>query len=504
MIRVRFAPSPTGPLHIGGLRTALFNYLFAKKNNGTFILRIEDTDQKRFVKGAEEYIIESLKWCNINIDEGVSADGEYAPYRQSERREIYQKYVKQLIDNDKAYYAFDTPEDLSLMRDKLKKEKSSVQHYNYVTRVEMKNSFTLSKAEVEEKINSGEPYVVRFNIPNSQTIELNDIIRGKIKIDTNTLDDKVIFKSDGLPTYHLANIVDDHLMKISHVIRGEEWLPSLPLHVLLYEAFEWEKPKFAHLPLILKPNGKGKLSKRDGQKMGFPVFPLNWTDAKSNEQISGYKEWGYFPEAVANLLALLGWNPGSEQEIFSMDELINAFSLDKIQKSGAKFDVEKTKWFNRQYLQVKTDRELAELFMPILSEKNIEADLIKIEKIVSLIKERATFVSDFWELSSFFFVAPDKFDKKSRKKAWKETAPKIITQLKTNLINIEDFSSKNIEAIITESIKANNLGFGKVLMPLRLLMVGDMSGPHVFDIIETLGKDETIKRIDFGLEKLQK
>ena len=504
MIRVRFAPSPTGPLHIGGLRTALFNYLFAKKNNGTFILRIEDTDQKRFVEGAEQYIIDALKWCNINIDEGVSAGGKFEPYRQSERKEIYQKYVKQLIDNDKAYYAFDTPEELNAMRDKLKKEKSSVQHYNYVTRVEMKNSFTLSKAEVKEKINSGEPYVIRFNIPNSQTIELDDIIRGKIKIDTNTLDDKVIFKSDGLPTYHLANIVDDYLMEITHVIRGEEWLPSLPLHVLLYEAFEWEKPKFAHLPLILKPNGKGKLSKRDGQKMGFPVFPLNWSDPKTNEQIKGYKEWGYFPEAVTNILALLGWNSGSEQEIFSMDELINAFSLDKIQKAGAKFDVEKTKWFNRQYLKTKSDNELAELFMPILSEKNIKAELQTVEKIVALIKERAVYVSDFWDLTSFFFIAPDKYDKKSRKKSWKDTAPKIITDLKSDLNNIEDFNSKNIETIITKSINDNNLGFGKVLMPLRLLLVGDMSGPHVFDIIELLGKEETIKRIDTGLMQLQK
>ena len=501
-IRVRFAPSPTGPLHIGGVRTALFNYLFAKKNNGTFILRIEDTDKKRFVEGAEKYIIDSLKWCNINLDEGVGIGGEHEPYRQSERKDIYKKYADELIKKGKAYYAFDTSEELQTMREKLQKEKSSIQHYNFATRKEMKNSFTLSKDELEKRINSGEPFVIRFNMSENQELILNDLIRGKIKINTSTLDDKVIFKSDGLPTYHLANVVDDYLMKISHVIRGEEWLPSLALHVLLYDSFNWEKPKFAHLPLILKPTGKGKLSKRDGDKMGFPVFPLNWPDPKSNELIKGYKEWGYFPETLINILALLGWSPGTDKELFSMDELINEFSLDKVQKSGAKFDPKKAVWFNQQYLKNKTDKELSVLFMPILKQKGYEPELSTVVKIVGLVKERANFVADFWDLSSYFFEAPTEFDKKSKKKAWKNTASEIITNLKNIIKDITDFKSENIENIVKQWINEKELGFGKVLMPLRFLMVGSMSGPHVFDIIEMLGKDEVLQRMDFGLNNL--
>ena len=501
-IRVRFAPSPTGPLHIGGVRTALFNYLFAKKHKGTFILRIEDTDKKRFVEGAEQYIINSLKWCNIIFDEGVGVGGEYQPYRQSERKEIYKKYADELIKKGKAYYAFDTPEELQVMREKLQKEKSSIQHYNFATRTEMKNSFTLPKDEVEKRINSGEPFVIRFNMPKNQELILNDLIRGKIKINTSTLDDKVIFKSDGLPTYHLANIVDDYLMKISHVIRGEEWLPSLALHVLLYDSFDWEKPKFAHLPLILKPTGKGKLSKRDGDKMGFPVFPLNWLDPKSDELIKGYKEWGYFPETLINILALLGWSSGTDKELFTMDELIKEFSLEKVQKSGAKFDPKKAIWFNQQYLKNKTDKELSELFMPILKQKDFEPEQAKVIKIVGLIKERANFVADFWNLSSYFFEAPKEFDKKSKKKAWKNTAPEIITDLKNVIRDITDFKSENIENIVKQWLTDKELGFGKVIMPLRLLMVGSMSGPHVFDIIEMLGKDEVLQRMDFGLNNL--
>lgn len=500
--RLRFAPSPTGPLHIGGVRTALFNYLFAKKHGGDFILRIEDTDQTRYVQGAENYIVEALKWCNIEFDESVEKGGEFAPYKQSERRETYKKHIEILLEKGKAYYAFDTPEELNAMRERLQAEKSSIQHYNFATRTGMKNSFTLSKEEVEQKIANGEPYVVRFNMPENETIKINDLIRGEITINTSTLDDKVLFKADGLPTYHLANIVDDHLMQISHVIRGEEWLPSLPLHTLLYNSFGWDAPQFAHLPLILKPNGKGKLSKRDGDKLGFPVFPIDWFAPETNEKSAGYKEWGYFSDAFINMLALLGWNPGTEQEIFTMDELIANFDLKKVQKGGAKFDPDKTKWFNQQYLKNKSNSELAQLFMPILKEKGIEKDLEYVEKVVGLIKERATFVADFWELSNFFFEAPTEFNKKSKKKAWKTGTAEIIAELKQILEKIEDFSSENTETEVKSWIAAKELGFGKVLNPLRLLLVGATSGPHLFDIVEMLGKQEVLKRIDFGTEKL--
>ncbi len=500
--RLRFAPSPTGPLHIGGVRTALFNYLFAKKHGGDFILRIEDTDQSRYVQGAEEYIINSLKWCNINFDESVELGGKFAPYRQSERREIYKKRIDELIAKGNAYYAFDTSEDLTEMREKLQAEKSPIQHYNFATRMQMKNSFTFSAEEVEQKINSGESYVIRFDMPENQIVILNDLIRGEIKVNTSTLDDKVLFKSDGLPTYHFANIVDDHHMEISHVIRGEEWLPSMPLHILLYQSFEWDAPLFAHLPLILKPNGKGKLSKRDGEKLGFPVFPIDWV--KGDEKITGYKEWGYFPESFVNMLALLGWNPGTEQEIFSMDELIESFSIEKVQKAGAKFDPDKTKWFNQQYIKNKENKELAEDYIKILEEKGVKTEIDYVEKVVGMIKERATFVSDFWELSSYFFVAPSEYNKKSKKKAWKQDTPEMIETLKNVLQDIEIFDTETTETTVKNWIEKNEFNFGKVLNPLRLVIVGATSGPHLFDIISMLGKREVINRIDFGLNNLKK
>ena len=499
-IRVRFAPSPTGPLHMGGVRTALFNYLFARKNNGTMILRIEDTDQKRFVPDAEEYIKNSLAWTGITFDEGVDDKGNFGPYKQSKRKEIYQKYIKELIDNGKAYYAFDTPESL----DKLRKEYESrkeVFMYNSATRNGLNNSLNLTKQEVDEKIKNGEKYVVRFKIPENKIVKLKDIIRGEMEVNSNTLDDKVLMKSDGLPTYHLANIVDDHLMKISHVIRGEEWLPSLPLHYLLYDAFGWEKPEFAHLPLILKPVGKGKLSKRDGAKMGFPVFPMEWKDEKTGEIYAGYKEDGYFPESFVNLLALLGWNPGTEQEVFTMDELIQIFDLSRVNKSGAKFDPEKAKWFQHQHLQRKSTDELTELFLPILNEKlgyKVQGKAITnyTKKVIELLKERATFVKDFWELGQFFYQAPETYDKKAMKKAWKENTAELMKEVVKLLENINDFEAKNIKEKLSEWINDREIGFGKVMQPLRLALVGSLKGPDLFEIMEMLGKTEVLKRIE--------
>ncbi len=499
-VRVRFAPSPTGPLHIGGVRTALFNYLFAKKHNGTFILRIEDTDQTRYVANAEQYIIDSLNWCGIPYDEGVGKNEKYGPYRQSERKELYKKYADQLIEEGKAYYAFDTAEELDAHR-KDHESKGKTFIYNWHNRLKLKNSLSLSKEEVEQKIANGEKFVVRFKISEGQTIQLHDEIRGDIQIDTNTLDDKILFKSDGMPTYHLANIVDDHLMKITHVIRGEEWLPSMPLHELLYKAFDWKAPKFAHLPLILKPVGKGKLSKRDGDKMGFPVFPLEFTNEKTGEKSRGYKEDGYFSEAFINMLALLGWNPGTEQEIFSLEELCQLFSLERVSKSGAKFSPDKTKWFNQQYLQQKTAAELAKLFAPILSEKGITSEEKYIEKVVSLIKERATFVADFWDLSHFFFQTPESYDAKAVKKQWKENTPEIMTELGCKIEEITEFTSENIEKEVKRWIQEKELGFGKVMQPLRLSLVGAMQGPAVFDIMEMIGKTETLRRITLCIEK---
>ncbi|MET7028754.1 glutamate--tRNA ligase [Sediminicola luteus] len=491
-VRVRFAPSPTGGLHIGGVRTALFNYLFAKKHKGDFVLRIEDTDQNRYVEGAEKYIVDALNWCNIPFDEGPGKEGNFGPYRQSERKHIYKKYADQLVASGHAYYAFDTTEELDAHR-KDHEEKGKTFIYNWHNREKLNNSLALSKEQVDKNLSSGMDFVIRFKSPQDQKLSLQDIIRGSIEIDTNVLDDKVLFKSDGMPTYHLANIVDDHLMEITHVIRGEEWLPSLALHQQLYDAFGWEAPKFAHLPLIMKPVGKGKLSKRDGEKLGFPVFPLSWNES------NGYREEGYFPEAVINFLALLGWNPGTEQEIFSLEELIEAFTLERVHKSGARFDPEKTKWYNHQYLQQKSDEELAVLFEEILkgSHTNVleEKNLNDIIKIITLIKERATFVKEFWELGDYFFEAPTSYEQKAVKKQWKEETPQILNQLISVLVGIDDFSSENVENIVKEWIAKEELSFGKVMAPLRLVLVGDMKGAHVFDILGIIGKEETIKRI---------
>ncbi len=504
MVRVRFAPSPTGPLHIGGLRTALFNYLFARKNNGKFILRIEDTDQLRYVPGTEQYIMEALHWVGLDYDEGPDIGGDLGPYRQSERLDLYRKYVQQLVDSGWAYYAFDTPAELEQMRQRLREEKSSVQLYNHLTRGSMKNSFTLTEQEVKERISNGEPYVIRFNMPAGKEIIVNDLIRGEVKVSSDTLDDKVLFKSDGFPTYHLANIVDDHLMQITHVIRGEEWLPSLPLHVLLYEAFGWEPPKFAHLPLILKPSGKGKLSKRDGDQLGFPVFPLDWKDPKTGEVIRGYREWGYLPEAVINILALLGWNPGTEQEIFTLEELIEQFSLERVQKHGARFDPEKARWFNQQHLKRKSDEELVDLFMPILESQGIEAERQYVKRVVQLLKERVEFVEDFWTKGFYFFERPKDFDAKAAKKAWKQNTSEIMTELREFLASLEDFSSENLENELKKWVEMKGLSFSKVFTPLRLAVQGNTAGPHLFDMLELLGKDEVLVRLDFAIEHFKR
>ncbi|MCG8409913.1 MAG: glutamate--tRNA ligase [Bacteroidales bacterium] len=505
-IRVRFAPSPTGPLHMGGVRTALFNYLFARKNEGKFILRIEDTDQTRYVEGAEDYIIESLKWCGIEIDEGVEEGGPYGPYRQSDRKELYKEFSERLIESENAYYAFDTAEELDVMRERLKQEKSSVQQYNALTRGEMKNSLTLSQDETKDLLNSGAKYVIRFKMPENQEIIVEDIVRGTVKVNTNQLDDKVLFKSDGMPTYHLANVVDDHLMKISHVIRGEEWLPSLPLHIMLYKAFGWSetKPEFAHLPLLLKPSGKGKLSKRDGDALGFPVFPLEWKDPKTGEISRGYREDGYFADAFNNMLALLGWNPGTDEEILSLRELTSEFDLAKVHKAGAKFDHEKAKWFNHKYLLATSNEKLANMYQNILKEKGIEADDTMILKVVALIKERANFVSDFWSQSYFFFQAPTEYDKKVVKKRWKETTPEIMKALKEQLETIEEFNHNNLEKAIHDFMEGKEIGMGQIMNPFRLTLVGAGIGPGVFEIAELLGKKETIKRLQKGIENIKR
>ncbi|MEB8328260.1 glutamate--tRNA ligase [Flavobacteriaceae bacterium KMM 6897] len=498
-VRVRFAPSPTGGLHIGGVRTALYNYLFAKKHKGDFVLRIEDTDQNRYVEGAEQYIIDALNWCNIPYDEGPGKEGKYGPYRQSERKHIYKEYADILVASGHAYYAFDTTEALDAHRmDHEESGKTFI--YNWHNREKLNNSLSLSKEEVDNQLNSGMDYVIRFKSPQDQKLSLQDIIRGTIEIDTNVLDDKVLFKSDGMPTYHLANIVDDHLMEITHVIRGEEWLPSLALHQQLYDAFGWNPPEFAHLPLIMKPVGKGKLSKRDGEKLGFPVFPLSWNES------NGYREEGYFPEAVINFLSLLGWNPGTEQEIFSLEELTEAFTLERVHKAGARFDPEKTKWYNHQYLQQKTDEELAVLFRNTLNETQLnilkERDLTDIIKIVSLIKERATFVKEFWKLGDYFFKAPTTYEPKVVKKQWKEDTPEILKELIAILDGIDDFSSENVENVVKEWISGAGLSFGKVMPPLRLVLVGDMMGAHVFDILGLIGKEEAIARIKSAISIL--
>jgi glutamyl-tRNA synthetase len=491
-VRVRFAPSPTGPLHIGGVRTALFNYLFAKKNNGVFYLRIEDTDQNRFVEGAEAYILDSLKWLGIAPSETIETNEKFGPYRQSERKDLYQKYAEQLVATNWAYYAFDTSENLDFHR-KQHEEQGKTFIYNWHNREKLDTSLVLSKDETAKRILDGEAYVIRFKTPVNETLELYDIIRGDIKFETNLLDDKVLFKSDGMPTYHLANIVDDHLMETSHVIRGEEWLPSMPLHVLLYKAFGWKSPEFAHLPLILKPVGNGKLSKRDGDKMGFPVFPLEW---KTEEGVSkGYREEGFYPEAVVNFLALLGWNDGTDQELFSLDELADKFDLTRVHKAGAKFDPDKNKWFNHHYLQKQSEEDLAKAFAPILYEKEIDVDYTTLVKIVGLVKERANFVSDFWELSNYFFETPSSYDEKAAK-SWKAETPELMQKVAQKLNSISDFSSESIENELKIWMGENEIAMGKVMQPLRLSLVGALKGVHLFDIMEIIGKEETIIRIE--------
>ena len=495
-VRVRFAPSPTGPLHIGGVRTALYNYLFAKKHNGVFVLRIEDTDQTRYVANAEKYITDALDWCRIPFDEGPGKNEKFGPYRQSERKELYEEYANTLIKKGKAYYAFDTSDELNAHR-KQHEEAGKTFIYNWHNREKgrLVNSLILTEQATKKRIENGDNYVIRFKTPQDKTLILKDEIRGSITIDTNTLDDKVLFKSDGMPTYHLANIVDDYLMKISHVIRGEEWLPSMALHVLLYDAFGWDAPKFAHLPLILKPIGKGKLSKRDGDKLGFPVFPLAYTNEETGGVSLGYKESGYFSDAFINMLSLLGWNPGTEQELFSIEELITTFDLSRVSKSGAKFSLDKTNWFNQQYLQKKTDAELALLFSVILKNKKINSSKSYVEKVASLIKERAVFVKDFWSLSSYFFKTPEGYDEKASKKQWKEGTSALMNELIIVLASIDDFSSKTIEETVKSWISSKEIGFGKIMQPLRLAIVGEMKGPHLFDIIDMIGKDEAVLRI---------
>ena len=500
-VRVRFAPSPTGPLHIGGVRTALFNYLFAKKHGGDFLLRIEDTDQNRYVEGAEAYIIEALNWLNIPYDEGPGKEGECGPYRQSERKDLYREFADALIASGNAYYAFDTADELDAHR-KDHEAKGKTFIYNWHNRLKLKNSLVISAEETLQKIENGEEYVIRFKSPEDETLHLNDIIRGAMQVETSVLDDKVLFKSDGMPTYHLANIVDDHLMKITHVIRGEEWLPSLALHILLYRAFGWEAPQFAHLPLILKPVGSGKLSKRDGDKMGFPVFPLEWKTADGEVSV-GYREDGYLPEAVVNMLALLGWNPGTEQEIFSLDQLVEAFELDRVHKSGAKFDPEKTKWFQNQYFQEVDNEKLTDEFREFLLTKNISSEVLDrfkkentLIEIVSLIKERASFVNELWEQGSFFFESPEDYDKKAAEKAFKPETKELFGKLISILVATTEFSAGALSEDIKGWITSENIGFGKIMMPLRLALVGELKGPEVFDILAILGKEESISRLE--------
>ena len=502
-IRVRFAPSPTGPLHMGGVRTALFNYLFAKKNNGDFLLRIEDTDQTRYVPGAEQYIMESLRWCGIKVDEGIEEGGQVGPYKQSERKHIYKDYAYQLIETGDAYYAFDTPEELDAIRNEYE-AKGATFTYNSESRLNLRNSLSLSKGEVQSLIDKGSKYVIRFKMPVNVNVTEVDIIRGAVTFNSDRLDDKILFKSDGMPTYHLANVVDDHLMKISHVIRGEEWLPSMPLHVLLYEKFGWEKPQFAHLPLILKPVGKGKLSKRDGDKMGFPVFPLQWTDPATGEVSSGYREDGYFHEAFVNMLALLGWNPGTEQEIFSMEELIDVFDLSRVGKSGSKFDPEKTKWFNHQYMQLKSNIELAESFKVFLINKGISADFDYVVKVVSKLKERATFLPDIWEQGAYFFQTPTEYDSKTVKKSWKEGVPEMMQEIHNFFDNYcGKWEAVEAKESFSAFVNEKQWGFGVVMNAFRLCIVGASMGADLFEICEMIGKDETLLRISNAIKNVR-
>lgn len=499
-VRVRFAPSPTGALHIGGVRTALYNYLFAHQHGGELVFRIEDTDSNRFVPGAEEYIIESFKWLGIKFDEGVSFGGNYGPYRQSERRDIYKKYVNQLLEDGKAYIAFDTPEELEAKR-------AEIQNFQYdaTTRMQMRNSLTLSKEEVDRLIAEGNQYVVRFKIEPGEAVHVDDLIRGDVRIMSDILDDKVLYKSaDQLPTYHLANIVDDHLMEITHVIRGEEWLPSAPLHVLLYQAFGWEDtmPRFAHLPLLLKPEGKGKLSKRDGDRLGFPVFPLEWHDPKTGEVSSGYRESGYFPEAVINFLAFLGWNPGTEREMYSIDELAELFDITKCSKAGARFDYQKGIWFNHEYILAKSAEEIASIFAPIVAENGVNESLERITKVVEMMKDRVNFVSELWPLCKFFFVAPTEYDEKTRKKRWKEDSAQQLTELMEVLKTIDDFSVEGQESIVHQWIEQKEYKLGNIMNAWRLTLVGEGKGPGMFDISAFLGKQETLDRMKRAIEAL--
>ena len=500
-VRVRFAPSPTGALHIGGVRTALYNYLFARQHGGELVFRIEDTDSHRFVEGAEEYILESFRWLGIKFDEGVSFGGEHGPYRQSERRDIYKQYVKQLLDNGNAYIAFDTPQELEAKHTEIHNFQ-----YDAHTRLLMRNSLTLSKEEVDKLIADGVQYTVRFKIEPGIDVHVNDMIRGDVVIKSDIIDDKVLYKSaDELPTYHLANIVDDHLMEITHVIRGEEWLPSAPLHVLLYRAFGWEDtmPRFAHLPLLLKPEGKGKLSKRDGDRLGFPVFPLEWHDPKTGEISSGYRENGYFPEAVVNFLALLGWNPGTEQELFSLDELVNVFDISRCSKAGAKFDYQKGIWFNHEYILRKSDDEIAALFAPIVASHGIDESLERITEVVHMMKDRVNFVNELWDLCSFFFVEPSDYDEKTVKKRWKEYSAQQMTELAEVIESINDFSVENQESVVMKWVEEKEYKLGDVMNAFRLTLVGIGKGPGMFDISAFLGKEETLKRLRKAIEVLK-
>ncbi|MEI7420722.1 MAG: glutamate--tRNA ligase [Prolixibacteraceae bacterium] len=502
-VRVRFAPSPTGPLHIGGVRTALFNYLFAKHHGGDFLLRIEDTDQTRYVPGAEEYIMEALDWCGIKIDEGPREGGIHAPYRQSERKDLYAKYAQQLIDSGNAYFAFGTPEELDTLRTTAEANGATFT-YNNVTRKGLKNSLSMSEPEWKKLLSSDVHHVVRFKMPENQIVEEVDLIRGHVQFNTDQLDDKVLFKSDGMPTYHLANVVDDHLMEITHVIRGEEWLPSMPLHILLYEAFGWKStmPKFSHLPLILKPVGKGKLSKRDGDQMGFPVFPLAWKDPETGDISRGYREDGYLPDGFINMLSLLGWNPGTEQEIFSMDELIQSFSLERVGKSGSRFDPEKTKWFNHQYLIKHSDEELARNFLPILESKNIQVPFELVVRVCGLVKERCHFVTEVWDQGFFFFQPPVSYDEKIVSKRWKDGVPEMMQEIALFFATVSEWSAPKIKEPFSLMVTEKGWNFGTIMNSLRLCLVGGSFGPDIFEICEIIGEKETVNRINLALKLL--
>lgn len=502
-VRVRFAPSPTGPLHMGGVRTALFNYLFAKKNGGEFILRIEDTDQTRYVPGAEEYIIESLEWCGLKIDEGPGIGGEFGPYRQSERKDIYKKYAFQLVESGDAYFAFDTAEDLDKVRAECEAKKETFV-YSVNSRMSLNNSLTISKEETEKRIAEGVPYVIRFKMPEGELVTETDLIRGEVSFRSELLDDKVLYKGDGMPTYHLANVVDDYLMKISHVIRGEEWLPSMPLHILLYKRLGWidSMPRFAHLPLILKPVGKGKLSKRDGDKLGFPVFPLEW---KSESGVAaGYREDGYLPEAFVNMLALLGWNPGVEEELFSLDQLVELFSLERVTKSGARFSPDKSKWFNHQYISKMDNSSLAKIYMADLASRGVEADISYVEVVVGAVKERAELLSDLWTVSSFFFVRPEQYDAKVTKKRWKGAVPAAMLSIVSLLKDVQIWEADTIKAEVSSLVSSNEWNFGAIMNSFRLALVGGGFGPDLFLMCEMIGKDEVIARLEVAIDKLPK